>query len=161
MAEYQENPNYEEAFLLTAADIMEANIIEALLKANDIPVLKKYRGNGAYLKIVMGGTVFGVDMYVPKQLLERASELVKESREASLDDDFPYNVIAEEASLSDSTQTEETTENKQTESDNTQLTGNQQSIVEKRPYALWITILFLIPGLLWLIIMLIKSIFSR
>lgn len=160
MSENPNSPQYEEAFLLTAGDIMEANMIEALLKANDIPALKKYRGNGAYLKIVMGGTVFGVDMYVPKQLLEKASRVVKESREASLDDTFPYNVIAEEASLNDSTQTENASQNKQPESDNIQ-TKDKQSVVNKKRYVSWIIILFFIPGLLWLAVFLIRYILSR
>ncbi len=125
MSEYPDSPKYEEAFLLTAADIMEANMIEALLKVNDIPVLKKYRGSGAYLKIIMGGTVYGVDLYVPKQLLGKASRVVEESREASLDDDFPYNVMTEEAILSDSTKPEDVNQNKQPESDNTQPTKDK------------------------------------
>jgi len=121
MSDYADNQKYEEAFLLTASDIMEANIIEALLKANDIPVLKKYRGNGAYLKIIMGGTVFGVDLYVPKALLDKAARVVEDSREASLDDAFPYNIIEEELP-NDSAEAEDADANKQPEIDNTQST---------------------------------------
>ncbi len=161
MSEYPDSPKYEEAFLLTAADIMEANMIEALLKVNDIPVLKKYRGSGAYLKIIMGGTVYGVDLYVPKQLLGKASRVVEESREASLDDDFPYNVIPEEEILNDSTQEKDADKNIQPESDNTLSTKDKQSVVNKRPYISWIIIFSFIPGLLWLVITLINYLFNR
>lgn len=101
MSEYQESPQNKEAFLLSAADSIEAGMIEALLNVNDIPVLKKYNGSGDYLKILMGNSIYGVDLFVPAGLLDKAAEIIENSREASRDDAFPYNVIPEESIESD------------------------------------------------------------
>jgi len=64
------------AFLTTADSVISADMIEAMLRDNDIPVLKKHRGAGLHLKIVFGSTNFGIDMYVPSDLLEKAKELI-------------------------------------------------------------------------------------
>lgn len=81
-----------EAFLLSVGTNIEADMIESLLRANDIPVLRKYREAGGYLMVMMGGTVYGVDIYVPEDLLDKAREAVENSREASEDASFPDNV---------------------------------------------------------------------
>jgi len=68
----------KEAFLMSVPDDMEANIIESLLQSYDIPLLKKYRKSGGYMKIYMGMSNFGIDLYVPSRLLEKAKELTKD-----------------------------------------------------------------------------------
>ncbi len=87
--------NDVEAFLLSVSSSMEADMIESLLKANDIPVLKKYRESGGYMMIMMGSTIYGVDLYVPSDMLDKAREIVDGSREASQDAAFPDNVKPE------------------------------------------------------------------
>lgn len=64
------------AFLQTAAGDMEADFTESLLRAYEIPVLRKYRQAGAYLKVVAGSSAFGVDLYVPASTLQRAHEIL-------------------------------------------------------------------------------------
>jgi len=88
--------NDTEAFLLSVNSSMEADMIESLLKANDIPVLRKYRESGGYMMIMMGSTIYGVDLYVPGDMLDKAREIVENSREASEDAAFPDNVLPEE-----------------------------------------------------------------
>jgi predicted DNA-binding protein (UPF0278 family) len=66
----------ELALVATANDGIEAEIIEAKLKAADIPVLTRYRESGDFLKIYMGNSCFGVDLYVPASLKEEAQEIL-------------------------------------------------------------------------------------
>jgi hypothetical protein len=88
--------NDVEAFLLSVTSSMEADMIESLLRANDIPVLRKYRESGGYMMIMMGSTIYGVDLYVPGDMLDKAREIIDSSREASKDAAFPDNVKPEE-----------------------------------------------------------------
>ncbi len=81
-----------EAFLMTVVNNIEADLIEAILKNDDIPVLRKYREAGGYLTVFMGDTIYGIDLYVPDKLLDKANELIETSRSASSDEQFPDNV---------------------------------------------------------------------
>jgi len=65
------NKNAEE-FFLSVKDDIEASIVEAKLRASGIPTIKRYREAGGYLEIYMGMNSFGVDLYVPRHLLEEA-----------------------------------------------------------------------------------------
>jgi len=49
----------------------EAEIVQSILEAEGIPVLRKDRGAGGYLKIYMGMTNLGVDLYVPQKNLKK------------------------------------------------------------------------------------------
>lgn len=55
----------------------ETYVIETLLKEEGIPVLKRRRGVGGYLKVSAGMSIFGVDIYVPSEELNRAKELLE------------------------------------------------------------------------------------
>ncbi len=68
--------NDKEVFLTTVTNGIEADVIEALLRSNNIPLLKKYKEAGAYLDIYMGSTNMGIDLYVPSNMLEQAKELI-------------------------------------------------------------------------------------
>lgn len=57
-------------------DVREAEIIESILKTSDIPFLIKDRGAGGYLKVYMGMTNMGMDIYVPDSRLNDARELI-------------------------------------------------------------------------------------
>lgn len=82
----------ESTFLITAVNSMEADVIEAILHAEGIPVLRKYKEAGGYMMIYMGRTIFGVDLYVPSPLLNKAREIIETSRNASCDAAFPDNI---------------------------------------------------------------------
>ncbi|NLL52808.1 MAG: DUF2007 domain-containing protein [Peptococcaceae bacterium] len=62
--------------LMQAADENEANIVEALLKSEHIPVVKKYREIGEYLMIYMGMTNLGIDILVPADQVEKAQHVL-------------------------------------------------------------------------------------
>lgn len=84
--EAEESQYDREAFLASVGSQIEADMLEALLKANEIPVLMKYREAGDYLKIYMGGTNFGVDLYVPSHLLSNAQSIIEAGRGAIAED---------------------------------------------------------------------------
>lgn len=63
-------------FVIQAGNEIEANIIESIFDSEGIPVQKKYCEAGEYLKIYMGMTNFGVDIYVPESQIEKATSLL-------------------------------------------------------------------------------------
>ena len=64
------------AFLCSLEDGIEADIAVSLLESNNIPVMKKRRSAGEYLKIYMGVSFFTIDIYVPSKLLVKAKEIL-------------------------------------------------------------------------------------
>lgn len=63
--------------LTTVSSFTESQMITALLKDEGIPVLVKDLGLGGFMKVTMGYTVFGQELYVAEADFERASGLVK------------------------------------------------------------------------------------
>ncbi|MDU4960992.1 MAG: DUF2007 domain-containing protein [Sporomusaceae bacterium] len=86
-----------EAHLLSLTDPLMADMIEALLISNKIPVLKMFRQAGGYLNLYMGTTAFGVDLYVPAKLLEEAREIVENNHQPvtesdqEIDEEYQYD----------------------------------------------------------------------
>ena len=66
-----------ETFLMHAANELQADTVESLLRSYEIPVLKKRRETGGYLNIATGMNVYGVDLYVPSKLYKAAVALVR------------------------------------------------------------------------------------
>lgn len=83
----EDNVHDHEVYLTTASDEIEADILESLLKSNGIPVLKKHRGAGAYLSILMGKSYSGIDIYVPSKSYDIARELINIDTSADFDAD--------------------------------------------------------------------------
>ena len=78
MAEINQNEDIsDELVFLTSVDEMEYGIIESLMNAYNIPCVKRHKGAGQYVSVYMGVSKFGVDVLVPKRLLEQAQELLK------------------------------------------------------------------------------------
>ncbi|MCL1974850.1 MAG: DUF2007 domain-containing protein [Firmicutes bacterium] len=67
----------EPVLLTVLDDVVEANMLMNLLQDQQIPAYKKGRGVGGYLDIVMAVNSFGTEIYVPRQLLMKAQELVE------------------------------------------------------------------------------------
>ncbi len=70
-----------QTLLLTASDDVEANIIESILKANEVPITKVYRDNGGFFTIVLGKSVLGIDVFVPMEMLEKAKEILDSAQD--------------------------------------------------------------------------------
>ncbi len=127
MRRLDKDSNYtKEVYLTTATNSLEAETLEALLQANKIPVLKKFREAGAYLEIYMGTSNFGVDIYVPSDLLEEAQDII--------------GVTAVEDGESSRQDPEDNIE---------EAPGNYKG---KQRALSWLIILILLPGVLWIAI---------
>ena len=64
--------------LTTVNDQVYQSIIESVLTDNDIPFLTKEKGSGSAVKVIMGFSLFGADIFVLKSDIERARELLDE-----------------------------------------------------------------------------------
>ncbi|MGR6835825.1 hypothetical protein [Syntrophomonas erecta] len=62
--------------LLNVHDNDQSQVIESLLASENIPVLRKEQGTGNYLRIYMGSSLTGVDIYVPDSCYQQALELL-------------------------------------------------------------------------------------
>jgi len=85
--------------LFTSGDEIMVNTVEALLKDNGVPVLRKYRGTGLHMKIIFGNALIdGVDLFVPSPLYDKAKELldVLLSDDAILEEDEEYGEESED-----------------------------------------------------------------
>jgi len=80
---------YSEELLLSNLNGIEAEIIIAKLKSYGIPVLKKSKGTGEIMEIYTGVNLYGIDIYVPSDMLDVAKELLKPINE---DDDLENNI---------------------------------------------------------------------
>lgn len=72
-----ENEDIKLRLLTTVEDFAESNMIQAFFKDEGIPVLVKDIGMGGFMKVTMGFTVFGQELYVSENDFERAKELLK------------------------------------------------------------------------------------
>ena len=67
----------EELELLTTAyDNAYLSVVESILNDAKIPYLKKDRGSGSAMKVIMGFSLFGCDVFVRREDIEAASALV-------------------------------------------------------------------------------------
>jgi hypothetical protein len=121
----------EAAFLTSVADEIHADMIEAELKSNEIPVLKKYKEAGAYLEIYMGMTSFGIDLYVPLDKLNEAKELLEK---------FDVQGIVKE--------------------EDTELFEENRNYIKMRMIRAWIILLFILPGVIFLLFFIFEFISS-
>ena len=68
----------EPALLTVAMDTnAEADMLCSMLRAYDIPVLRRYEGDGAFGKVVLGTPGHGTELYVPSSMLEDAKALIR------------------------------------------------------------------------------------
>lgn len=74
--EIEQDNVVHEVFLLNVADENEANIVQQLLKVNNITSLRKHREIGSYLQVSTGMSVFGMDIFVSEGQFELANEIV-------------------------------------------------------------------------------------
>jgi hypothetical protein len=80
---------------------LDASMITALLEDAGIPSFIKDRGIGGYLKIYMGYTIYGQDIYVNQESYDKAKELLDFYFSSNLEDsesenDFPEDMDKEE-----------------------------------------------------------------
>ncbi len=74
----------EPAFLVHCSPLdMEADMIQSMLGSFHIPSIRRLPGDGAFGELILGMSGNGVDLYVPKSMLEDAKALL----EGETDDD--------------------------------------------------------------------------
>ncbi len=66
----------ELSLLVTCYDDVLAGMYEELLKEENIPYLRKDRGAGGAVRLIMGSSSYGTDIYVPTALLAAAKDLI-------------------------------------------------------------------------------------
>lgn len=62
--------------LITVFDNIQLAMVRGLLESEKIPYLVKERGSGSSLKIISGFSLYGSDVFVEKNCLERARDLI-------------------------------------------------------------------------------------
>jgi hypothetical protein len=72
-----DHSNGAETFLFSANDGIELAMIEGLLRSAGIPYYLKNKETGSYMKVIMGYSVFGVDIYVPSNFLLKSKEILQ------------------------------------------------------------------------------------
>lgn len=77
-------------FLCTAANSMEADILESKLMGEGIPSIRRYKGASNAMEIFMGQSLaFPIDIYVPEETLEDARNIIVPF--PLMDEDFEDN----------------------------------------------------------------------
>ena len=64
------------ALLISVYDNVQLSVVRSLLDAENIPYLVRERGSGSAVKIVMGVSSFGSDVYVPESALQDATAAI-------------------------------------------------------------------------------------
>ncbi|MCR4442752.1 MAG: hypothetical protein QHH10_10525 [Peptococcaceae bacterium] len=75
------------AFLTQIEDDREADVIESMFGFYGIPLLRKYRWAGGFLKVFMGVSSFGVDLYVPESVLNISREILEAKQEQTSEEE--------------------------------------------------------------------------
>ena len=65
------------SLLTTTYDNAAKDIIEALLRSENIPFVSKDRGVGGSLRVITGFSIYGCDIYVNNEMLDTAKELLE------------------------------------------------------------------------------------
>lgn len=81
--------------LVTVNDRVYQSMIESVLTDNEIPFISKERGSGNAVKVIMGFSMFGTDIFVLKKDIERAKELL-ELLSAVPEDDAEYSGLLDD-----------------------------------------------------------------
>ena len=78
-----DNAHREEGMelLTTTHDDVELAILSSILEDEKIPFLTHDRGGGSSVRIITGYSMYGTDILVPSQVLERAKEILQAYRE--------------------------------------------------------------------------------
>lgn len=69
-------PDEGTELLVTVYDNVQLSMVRSLLEAESIPYLIRERGSGSAVKIVMGVSSFGSDVYVPASKIEQATDAI-------------------------------------------------------------------------------------
>ena len=91
----------KEEYLISVSTDSEADVIQALLDSHEIPSLRKYRGSGGYMKVYMGMSGQGIDMFVPSNKFQDAVELLSAEPEAEANVEVANDEVANDEVAND------------------------------------------------------------
>lgn len=78
--EAEHNGSSSWVFLQSVLNDVEADIITGWLETNEVPTMRRYPGYSSLAKIYTGSS-FGVEIYVPAHLVEKACDLLYQAGE--------------------------------------------------------------------------------
>ncbi len=84
-----------EVLLINVGNETEANLIQSILKSHGIPSLRKYPGGGGYLKVYMGFSIQGIEIYVLESDYDKAKEILS-CQLAHLEDESEFHNFEDE-----------------------------------------------------------------
>lgn len=68
----------ESAFLCSCSNTdLDDTLLVSMLESFGIPCVRDYPGYGSFGRVIMGTSATGVDIFVPKSMLEEAKLLIK------------------------------------------------------------------------------------
>lgn len=132
----KQDNRHQQVLLTSVSTDMEADLLESLLRAEGIPVTRRYQEAGGYLMVYMGTTSFGVDLYVPESMISTAKELLSSQVELANpdEDDAIHRELEEE---------------------------NERYLKKRQKAIMVILWIFFIPGLVYFALRLIQLLFSK
>ncbi len=71
--------------LITVTDNVQLAITESILRGAKIPYFTKERGSGSAVKVIAGFSMFGADIFVMKDDIEKAREIIRPLSEDELE----------------------------------------------------------------------------
>ncbi len=74
--------------LTTAHDDVELSILKSILEDEGIPCLTQDRGSGSSVRLITGYSMYGTDILVPADCLEKAKEILDAYRNAEPVEDW-------------------------------------------------------------------------
>lgn len=84
--EFIESDGVRFALLITATNNSEEAVIESVLRAASIPYVVRENDGESWMRVFMGFNFYGVDFYVPENLLDDAAELLVPSEDGKEQD---------------------------------------------------------------------------
>ena len=87
--------------LVTTHDNIEQSILQSILEGEGIPYMTSDRGSGSAVRIIAGYSMFGTDIYVPKDVLEQARELLDAYRNGEEVEDDSVEPVDDAADFAD------------------------------------------------------------
>lgn len=88
--------------LLTVSNQVEAGMVEELLKNEQIACYRRDRELGSFLRVSMGYSVYGEDIFVSNDQLENAKEVLKDSFLAAQDKQDEEDLDGEDSAVMES-----------------------------------------------------------
>lgn len=70
------NNKITEELLISNLSMVDADIISSILESYNIPHIKKSKGTGGLMEIYTGFNNYGIDIYVPSNVFQEATELI-------------------------------------------------------------------------------------